>query len=110
MPNSKRKGKTGELEAAKVLESVFGIRARRSVQYCGDEGHADIVTEPDIGLFIEVKRCERLNVFAAVDKAAQQANGRVPVILWRKNKSHWLLVLKLQDVPQFVNNVADAIK
>ena len=44
MINSKRKGKTGELELAKIFTDTYGFESRRTQQFCGKGGEsADIV-------------------------------------------------------------------
>lgn len=102
MTNSRRKGKRGELEAAKVLRKL-GIDARRSVQYCGTQGTADLAVNCPI--HFEVKRQERLDVYRAMEQAANDSCGNVPVVLWRRNRREWLLIMRLQDVPQFATIV-----
>ena len=68
MTNSRQKGKRGELMAAKELERLFGCEARRSQQYCGEAGDADIITSID-GIHFEVKNVQRLNLHAALEQA-----------------------------------------
>ena len=59
--NSKRKGKSGELELAAKLKG-HGYDVRRSVQYNGkaEDGQADLLGLP--GIHIECKRVENLNL------------------------------------------------
>jgi Holliday junction resolvase len=40
---SREKGKRGELELAAELRRLFGIEARRGVQYCGGGDSPDVV-------------------------------------------------------------------
>jgi len=99
MTNSRRKGKRGELEAAEALKTL-GIKARRAVQYCGRGCTADLIT--DWPIHFEVKRQERLNPYEAIEQAANDSNGNVPAVLWRRNRRDWLLILRLDDIPRFV--------
>lgn len=99
MTNSRRKGKRGELEAAETLRRL-GIDARRAVQYCGRAGTADLATDRPI--HFEVKRQERLNPYEAIEQATNDSDGKVPAVLWRRNRRNWLLILRLEDVPRFI--------
>ena len=96
--NSKRKGKTGELELSRKLKE-HGYEARRSVQYNGkeEEGQADVLGLP--GIHIECKRTERLNLYDAMDQAKRDCEGkeRLPVVFHRKNNSEWLAIMTLDD-------------
>ena len=95
--NSKRKGKTGELELAKKLNE-YGFSTRRSVQYNGkaDDGKADLVNLP--GIHIECKRVERLNVSEAMAQAINDAkDGELPTVFHRKNYEGWLVTMRLDD-------------
>lgn len=100
--NSKRKGKTGELELARKFRE-HGYDARRSVQYNGKEedGQADILGLP--GVHIECKRTERLNLYDAVDQAKRDSNGKeqIPVVFHRKNHCEWLAIMTLDDFMNF---------
>lgn len=102
MTNSRRKGKRGELEAAKALKSL-GIEARRSVQYCGRSGTADLAM--DRAIHFEVKRQERLNPYEAIEQAARDSDGKVPAVLWRRNRREWLLILRLADLSMFIEEM-----
>ena len=51
---SRQKGKRAERQAAKAVASALGVEARRSVQYCGDNGDADLTTTLE-GVHFEVK-------------------------------------------------------
>ncbi len=91
--NSKRKGKTGELELARKLRE-YGYDVRRSVQYNGkaEEGQADLVGLS--GIHIECKRTETLRLYDAVDQAKRDAaTGEIPVVFHRKNNCEWVAIL-----------------
>lgn len=101
MKNSKRKGKCGELDAKDVLSRLFGRDVRRSVQYSGADGDADLVGLP--GVHVEVKRSESFRMWDALDQAKADAKGgRVPVVLHRKNRRDWVVILELEDLPALV--------
>lgn len=93
--NSKRKGSTGERELAHKLEE-YGYNARRSVQYNGKDGQADVVGLPKI--HIECKRVEKLNIYDAIDQAKRDAkNGDMPTVFHRKNRCNWLVTMELDE-------------
>lgn len=93
--NSKRKGKAGELELAHKLKE-YGYDTKRSVQYNGKDGDADVVGLPNI--HCEVKRVEKLNVYDAMAQAKRDAkNGDLPAVFHRKNRCNWLVTMELPD-------------
>lgn len=95
MPNSRRKGKRGELEVARVLRE-YGYDCRRGQQYSGANGDADVVGLP--GIHIEVKRRERLDLYAAVDQAKRdRKEDELPAIFHRKNNCDWLVTMPLDS-------------
>ena len=93
--NSKDKGRRGEQELSRKLRE-YGYDCRRSVQYCGANGDADLVGIP--GLHIECKRVERLNISDAMSQAISDAReGEIPVVMHRKNHEGWLVTLSLDS-------------
>ena len=93
--SSKEKGKRGEREAAELFRD-HGFDVRRSVQYNGREGAADLVGAP--GLHIEVKRVERLNIETAVKQMERDADpGRIKTLFHRKNGGEWLVTMTAED-------------
>lgn len=93
--NSKRKGSRGEVELASILKD-YGYDTRRSVQYNGFQGEADVVGLPYI--HIEVKRVEKLNIYDAICQAIRDAKkGRFPAVFHRRNNREWLVTMRLSD-------------
>lgn len=89
--NSRSKGKRGELEAAHLLQE-YGYDARRSQQFAGMNGDADVVGLP--GMHIEVKRVEKLNLENAMEQSARDAReNEIPIVLHRKNRCEWLVTM-----------------
>lgn len=96
--NSKRKGARGELELAHKLEE-YGYNAKRSVQYNGKDGQADVVGLPRI--HCEIKRVEKLNIYDAIEQAKRDAkNGDMPTVFHRKNRCNWLVTMELDEFMQ----------
>lgn len=92
--NSRAKGKRGELEAVHKLKE-YGYEVRRSQQFAGINGDADIVGMP--GLHLEIKRVERLNIEDAMAQSKHDAReGEIPVVMHRKNNCEWLVTLQLE--------------
>lgn len=99
--NSRDKGKRGELELAKKLKE-YGYDCRRSQQYCGSNGDADVVGLP--GIHIEVKRVEKLNLYNAVSQAVGEAqDGEIPAVFHRKNNRNWLVTIPLDEWMKLYN-------
>jgi hypothetical protein len=106
--NSRRKGKTGELEACQALRELFGWAANRTQQRTGwsptgDSPDIEVAQTPD--LFWEIKRVQALNVPRALSLAARQCGRRCPVVMHRPNRSPngWMLTLRLSDLPRLVH-------
>lgn len=94
--NSREKGRRGEVELARKLREYGYVNARRSQQYCGANGDADIVDALD-GIHIECKRVERLNLEDAMAQSKHDAReGEIPVVMHRKNNCEWLVTMQLE--------------
>lgn len=94
MPNSRQKGKRGELEIARILRDYGYKDCRRGQQYSGANGDADVIGLP--GIHIEVKRRERLDIYAAVSQARRDSrSGELPAVMHRKNDCEWLVTMPL---------------
>lgn len=98
--NSRDKGCRGEREAAQEIARIFGVPARRGRQYSGDPEAPDIRTAIQ-GIHFEVKRCEKLRVYAAVEQAIRDAGSNLPIVLHKANRRDWLAILRLDDLPRF---------
>jgi len=88
------------------LARLFGVEARRGCQFAGGPDSPDIRTSIQ-GIHWEVKRTERLSVFAAVSQAAADAGeDEVPVVLHRANGKEWIAVCRLEDLPKLARMLA----
>lgn len=90
MANSKRKGTVAERELANIFKAA-GVPSRRSVQYCGRAGNADIVCE-HLDLHIEVKRTERFSLTEAIAQASADSGGKPWIIVHRSNGRPWMVI------------------
>lgn len=94
--NSNKKGKAGELEWSKMCHKYGFPYARRSQQYAGYNGDADVIGVPL--LHMEVKRVERLNVSKAMEQAQSDClEGEVPIVAHRRNHEDWKVTLDAGD-------------
>ena len=96
MTNSRRKGKDGELEFAKLCREE-GYEARRGQQYNGLEGQ-DVVGLPYS--LIEVKRRNKLNLHDAVRQAKRDAEAQgkeLAIVAHRKDGEGWLVSMTAED-------------
>ena len=103
---SRDKGKRGEREVAKILQTA-GFPARRTVQYNGRPGtSADVVGIP--GLHIEVKLVEKESIRAWYRQAQRDAHAspenEMPVIVHRKSREPWLVTMSLDDFITIIKN------
>lgn len=100
--NSRAKGARIERELAQKLREVFSWSdARRSQQYTGVHGDADI-TVPSIPMvLIESKGVQNLNVHQAMGRAVEDAakKGKVALLCHKKNRTDFLATVRLVDLP-----------
>lgn len=98
--NSRQKGASGEREAAKLWNRLFGTDVRRSQQFCGRSDESDdIIGQP--GVSLEVKRVQNLNIDRTLETTKENAaEGLIPLVLHRKNKTRWKATVYLEDLPQ----------
>lgn len=96
------KGKTGEREVVKILES-FGFMARRGQVW---NGEPDIVC-PVLPIHWEVKRHETLSIgqwFAQAEEYASHLIGKkFPIVVYRQSRHPWMVTLKVKDFMQLLS-------
>lgn len=108
MVNSRAKGKRGELEAALLLTQM-GLKSRRSAQYCGANGDADLAIEAN--LHVEVKLQEQMHPYKWMEQAVRDSakTMRKPLVLCRRTRSPWLVIVQASDLVAVCREVLDAI-
>ena len=94
---SRRKGKRGERELARVL-TAEGFPATRGQQHRGGPGSPDVIVQSLPGVHFECKRTERLSLYDAVSQARQDAGDKLPIVAHRRNAHEWLAILPLVDL------------
>ena len=102
------KGKVGERELAAELRRLFGVEARRGVQYAGGADSPDVVSDLP-GIHIEVKRTERLSLYPAMEQAAADAGDKVPIVCHRANRQDWVAIVRLDDLPKLVTLLSEPL-
>ena len=95
--NSKQKGARFERTLAAKFRD-YGYSARRTAQYCGNNGDAaDVIGLP--GIHIEAKHCEQMRLYDWVAQAKRDAEntGKLPVVFHKKNNAEILVTMELKD-------------
>lgn len=106
--NSRRKGKEGELALARKLQE-YGYDVRRSQQYAGINGDADVVGIE--GLHIECKRCQQVRDEEFLKQAERDAReNEVPVVMYRRNNERWKVCMRLEDFMKIWKKAEDKDK
>lgn len=103
--NSKRKGNAGERELCAIL-SEAGMAHRNEQRFIGGIDNPDISLEVDgCKYHVECKRAERFNAYEAMGQAERDAAGNaVPLVMHRRSRKPWLVVMKLSDWLQMIDN------
>ena len=96
--NSRAKGAGGERELANFLDD-HGFPANRGQQHAGSPDSPDIKCPAltSLGLHIECKRVEAGNLYSWLKQAIRDAGSKIPVVMHRRNKEEWVVVLRLKD-------------
>lgn len=105
--NSRDKGAVGEREFAALLREWGYGDAKRGLQFKGGPDSPDVSGVP--GVHFEVKRTEVFRLYAAVDQARRDADGKaIPVVAHRCNhkartcRGDWLFVLGPDDFRRLI--------
>ena len=92
--NSRSKGKSGELECAKILSDELGVPVRRNLEQTALGGYDLLGID---GYAIEVKRAKAYSN-QWFEQALRQAIGRVPVLLYRLDRQSWKCEMRGGDL------------
>ena len=106
--HSKTKGKCGEREAAAELMQWWKLNGvRRSVQYSGGDGTADLANTGR--LHVEVKRRRSITTVTSWLEQAERdasATGNIPVVVFRQDGAgEWVAMMRLKDAPAFAREI-----
>jgi hypothetical protein len=105
---SRSKGKRCEREAAKAVAEAFGCDARRSAQYCGKAGDADLQTSIE-GVHIEVKARRSIAPIRFYEQAASDAAaaGALPIVLLREDGDpSFYALMRVEHIPSVAERIA----
>ena len=95
MTNSREKGKRYERHCASLFKAE-GFDARRSQQFCGANGDADIVGVPHI--HVECKHQEKMHLYDWMSQAKHDAKeNELPVVIHKKNNCADLVTMEFSD-------------
>ena len=103
--NSRAKGARAERDLCQALRETLKWDARRSQQFCGNAGDADLIVDQAPNLFVESKMVEKLNVTQAMEKAVDQCGGALPILCHRKKRTEWLVTVRLTDLAALASMV-----
>lgn len=105
--NSRRKGKEGELELARILRT-YGFDTRRGQQFKGGGDSPDVMGLP--GVHIECKRVQNLNIEKAMVQSRTDAEETddVPVVMHRRDREKWKVTMDLDEFIKMYISATDA--
>lgn len=105
---SKAKGKRGERECAAELGALLGCDARRGVQYQGGPDSPDVVLK-GLGIHVECKRVEALNLYAAVAQANADAGDDVPLVWHRRNNHDSVCIIETKNLVRLAREIVEFV-
>lgn len=91
---SKDKGSRGERLLSAFLNS-FGLHTHRGYVHCGQSDLVDL-----LGVHVECKFVERLNVRQAMEQAITETEKRkdgMPTVFWKVSRKPWLTIMLTED-------------
>ena len=91
---AKAKGARGERLLSAFLNS-FGLHTHRGYDHCGQSDLVDL-----LGIHVECKNVERLNVRQAMEQAIREADKRkdgMPTVFWKVSRKPWLTIMLTED-------------
>ena len=110
--HSRNKGSRGEREAAAVLTELTGYTWERSIGQTrrGGSEVPDVASVEWPHVHVEVKRGKAIGLWGALRQAVDDAgdSGRTPVVMARRDREGWVLVVRLEDVGD-LNGLLEAL-
>jgi Holliday junction resolvase len=102
---SRTKGASGEREICRVLRDAGWPEAARTSDGRSQHGRGDIAGVP--GVVFEIRRTEKLNIWQAIDDVQRQAaDGELPVVVFRRNRSGWWAAIPLERLVELLPAIA----
>jgi len=94
--NSRAKGARGEREFIERHLLDYWPQAKRNLDQFGDDKR-DVVRVA--GCHFQIKRTERLELWAAIHQAEQEAFPTdLPIVAFRRNRSRWYCVIEAHEL------------
>ena len=98
MTNSRDKGKRYELHVVSLFKSAGYDNVRRSQQFCGANGDADVVGVPRIHIECKARERGHGELYDWMAQAKRDArDGEKPVIIHKKNHCKDLVTMEFDD-------------
>jgi Holliday junction resolvase len=100
--NSNKKGSRGEREFRDLCKKN-GFTAERTCQRSGkaivgsETLKSDVICYELPDIHFEVKYRESMNPFIAMQQAVTDCQSRTPVVVWKKNKQGFLIIMRPED-------------
>ena len=92
---SRQKGQRGEREVCKILSDKLGGEFKRNLMQTAEGGYDVLGLK---GWAIEVKFQEKLSIEKWWKQTVEQANGKKPVLFFRKSRENWRVVIPYENV------------
>lgn len=94
--SNKRKGKVFERECSKMIRDR-GFDCRRGQQFRGSKDSPDIVSENLQEFHFECKFKQNLNLWDTLKKCLEEAPEKLPVIIWKRDRTIPLVTMDFHD-------------
>ena len=104
---SREKGKRGEREFAKILEGI-GFDARRSQQFSGAAGDADLVTSLP-GVHWEIKRYAKVAAVRFLEQAERDSKEDLAVVALREDRGSWVIMLRADNLEDLARRIVASL-
>lgn len=106
--SSREKGKRGEREFAAFLRDL-GLEARRTQQFSGKEGTADVSSSLD-GVHIEVKRYAGIAALRFLEQAERDSNPMdLPCVAMREDRGEWTMMFRAKHLEEMASKIVAAL-
>ena len=87
----------------------LGIEARRSQQFNGAAGTADLVSSLP-GVHWEVKRYARIGSCRFLEQAeGDKSEDSIPVVAMREDRGSWTVMVRANELPKLARILVDAL-
>ena len=93
----RERGARGEREVVQLVREHGWPGAERSSNGRAQVGRGDIALGPEF-TSIDVKFCEKTEPWKWWRQAERDADGRMPVVAFRRSRSPWLAIVELDEL------------